>query len=269
MRGRRDGPTRTKLRAVQRTRQQPQSARDGGDSKRTTQVLTEVLRIGTSSWMSPHMSSPSPPIVGDIIMSHVPIFGPWVSGTSFLSLRMSPHMSPLNFSGPHSLWYTSPISLWHLLLLLSPHYETPNLFRGFWALSLWPLQFCHLECLPTSSRKCSVPHHERHIFKCGIFGPKSLTPHFVTSHGHPTSLWHMCREFRAQSLRHPACCVCDLKCHLAWAPRLFGTSLWDKVCRLFFSRALSLLAPPLMFVTWSVTSHGPPDCSGRHYETRV
>jgi hypothetical protein len=60
MRGRRDGPTRTKLRPVQRTRQQPQSARDGGDSKRTTQVLTEVLRIGKSLRMSPHMSSPSP-----------------------------------------------------------------------------------------------------------------------------------------------------------------------------------------------------------------
>jgi hypothetical protein len=148
-------------------------------------------------------------------------------------------MAPLKFSGPHSLWYTTSLSsLWHLLLLLSPHmaplncsaphYETPNLFRGFWALSLWPLLFCHLECLFTSSRKCSVPHHERHIFMCGIFGPKFLTPHFVTSHGPPTSFWHVYRDFRAQSLWHPL----------------------------------------LEFVTWSVTSHGPPDYSAPHSETK-
>jgi hypothetical protein len=142
MRERRDGPTRTKLRPVQRTRQQPQSARDGGDSKRTTQVLTEVLRIGKSPRMSPHMSNP-PPIVRDIIMSYVPILGPesLAPPTSFVTSYGPPDYS-------------------------APHYET----------------------------KCA-----------GIL----------------------------------------------------------------FSRALSLLAPPLMFVTWNVTSHGPPDCSGPHYETRV
>ncbi len=77
MRGRRDGPTRTKLRPVQRTRQQPQSARDGGDSKRTTpspERGPENRKI-TSNVTSHVLPIPSP-IARDIIMSHVPTLGP-------------------------------------------------------------------------------------------------------------------------------------------------------------------------------------------------